>query len=72
MSKVNATCVWGDEPDVLVSLFDKKFMLYPSTNVFVHGSFCLTALEARRFADQLHTAARQAERLDMCHGRRVL
>lgn len=64
MSKINATCTWGDGPDVLVSLFDKKFMLYPSTNVFVHGSFCLTAVEARALANELNDAAKQAEALD--------
>ncbi len=64
MSKVNATCTWGDGPDVLVSLFDKKFMLYPSTNVFVHGAFCLTATEAKALGNELIEAGKMASNLE--------
>jgi len=64
MGKINASCVWGDDPDVLVSLFNKEFMLYPSTNLFVNGSFCLTATEAKDLGHELIKAGTQAASLE--------
>lgn len=76
MSKVNATCTWGDGPDVQMTLFNKEFVLYetphyqspPGVGVplgFVkNGCMFLTATEAKALGNELIKAAKQAESLD--------
>lgn len=76
MGLINATCTWGDGPDVLVSFEGHPFILYedakndpPPRGQWVHGyvsigSFDLTAEEAMKLSDQLKAAAQNAMELD--------
>jgi len=76
MGIINATCTWGDGPDVLVSFENHPFILYedakndpPPRGQWVHGyvsigSFDLTAEEAMNLSDQLKAAAQSAMELD--------
>lgn len=66
---VKASCTWGDDPDVVVSLSGTKFILYEDpidTDRWEHGlveygSFELTAEEARELANKLLIAAADAK-----------
>lgn len=76
MGLINATCTWGEGPDVLVSFENHPFILHenpkndpPPMGSWVHGyvsigSFDLTADEAIMLADQLKKAAEAAMELD--------
>ncbi len=76
MSKVNASCAWGDGPDVLISLTNKELLVYPlsevragngSVGVF-NGAFCLTATEAKALGHELIKAGKQAGNLERFAG----
>ena len=76
MSKVNATCTWGDGPDVQMTLFNKEFVLYetphyqspPGVGVplgFVrNGCMFLTATEAKALGNELIEAGKMASNLE--------
>ena len=76
MGLINATCTWGEGPDVLVTFERHPFILYedakndsPPRGQWKHGyvsigSFDLTADEAIMLADQLKKAAEAAMELD--------
>jgi hypothetical protein len=69
---IKATCTWGEDEDVLVTLKDHSFMLYEMATDFdrgTHGyvkagSFFLTAEEARKLADELLSAANSVDELE--------
>lgn len=73
---MEATCTWGDGPDVLVVLGGTEVIAYehprhnkPPRGDFKHGfitegSFDLTADEAEIFAKDLMRAAKEARSLD--------
>ena len=76
---INATCTWGDGPDVMLTFEDYIFVLYeapklilPSGGAYLHGyvtkgSTDLTADEALQLGGQLINAANNAKELDrMC------
>ena len=72
----NASCTWGDGPDVLLDIKDDMFVLYedpkhllPSGGGYLHGyvtkgSMDLTAAEALTLAAHLEAAANQALELN--------
>ena len=76
MSKINASCTWGDGPDVLVTFENHPFILYedakndsPPRGQWKHGyvsigSFDLTADQAIKLSYELRAAARSARHLD--------
>ena len=72
MSKIIASCAWGDGPDVLVSLTNKELLVYPLSGVqaangnvgIFNGAFCLTATEAKDLGHELIKAGTQASNLE--------
>lgn len=76
MGIIEATCTWGDGPDVLVTFESHPFILYenpkndpPPRGQWVHGyvsmgSFDLTAEEAMILSNKLKAAAQSAMELD--------
>jgi len=67
---IDATCTWGDGPDVLLVIKGIKMMLHSPvvTGGGVHGlvdagSVCLTAIEAKSLAIKLLNASYQADEL---------
>ncbi len=76
MSRIKASCTWGDGPDVLVSFENHPFILHegpkndpPPRGQWFHGyvsvgSFDLTADQAIKLSYQLKAAARTARKLD--------
>jgi len=69
---MEASCTWGDGPDVLVEVKGTNIVLYHDPigkdrwthGIISEGSFDMTADEALRFADKLIFAARQAKEID--------
>ena len=73
---MEATCTWGEGPDVLVELTGTNVILYedpkhntPPQGDYKHGfitegSFDLTIAEAEHLASELLTAANKAKELD--------
>ena len=73
---VTATCTYGDGPDVMIDLEDKRFVLYetpqhfnPPMGDYKHGvvnkgSYDLTHEEALRLGHDLIAAAKAAEKLE--------
>ena len=75
-SRVNASCTWGEGPDVLVMFENHPFILHenpkndpPPRGQWKHGyvsigSFDMTADQAIKLAYQLKAAAGKAKELD--------
>ena len=70
-NKINASCTWGDGPDVVVSFQGKRVILYedPTMKGWKHGyvesgSFDLTSKEAFKLAGELINSATGAEEME--------